>query len=52
MRIYCRQCGKKLKENTAGDTRYCQGHSIFDHQLAEESNKDYKESSLERLYKN
>ena len=26
----CKQCGKLLKENTEGNKRYCQGHSIFE----------------------
>lgn len=52
MKVFCQVCRKPLKENTAGNTRYCQGHSIFSHRLAEESNKDYKESQLERHYKN
>ena len=26
----CKKCGKRQKENTEGDTRYCQGHSILE----------------------
>lgn len=26
----CPKCGKPIKENTEGDKRYCQGHSIFE----------------------
>lgn len=26
----CPKCKKLLKENTYGDQRYCQGHSIFE----------------------
>jgi len=25
----CKKCGKRIKENTDGDERYCQGHSLF-----------------------
>lgn len=26
----CPKCGKPQKENTEGNNRYCQGHSIFE----------------------
>lgn len=26
----CKKCNKLLKENTEGNNKYCQGHSIFD----------------------
>jgi len=26
----CKLCGKPQKEDTDGDLRYCQGHSIFE----------------------
>lgn len=26
----CQKCGKRVKENTDGDLRYCQGHDIFE----------------------
>ena len=26
----CEQCNKLLKENTDGDKRYCQGHSLIE----------------------
>jgi len=28
--MYCEQCHKPIKENTEGNKRYCQGHSIFE----------------------
>ena len=28
--IKCTKCGKPQKENTEGNSRYCQGHSIFE----------------------
>lgn len=43
-------CRKVQKENTQGDERYCQGHSKYDQQIAENANKDYKESLLEKHY--
>lgn len=26
----CPKCNKPIKENTDGNLKYCQGHSIFD----------------------
>ena len=26
----CKKCNKLIKENTDGNLKYCQGHSIFD----------------------
>jgi len=26
----CKKCEKPIKEDTDGDLKYCQGHSIFD----------------------
>ena len=26
----CKKCGKLLKEDTEGNLKYCQGHSIFE----------------------
>ena len=31
----CPKCGKPQKENTEGDDRYCQGHSILDNKVEE-----------------
>lgn len=28
--MYCDQCRKRIKENTEGNSKYCQGHDIFD----------------------
>jgi len=28
--VRCKKCGKPIKEDTEGDPRYCQGHSIFE----------------------
>lgn len=25
----CKKCGKPIKENTDGNAKYCQGHSIW-----------------------
>ena len=30
MKLKCQYCGKPIKEDTKGDEKYCQGHSIFD----------------------
>lgn len=30
MKYKCPKCGKEQKENTAGNMKYCQGHSAFD----------------------
>jgi hypothetical protein len=35
----CPQCNKLLKENTEGNNRYCQGHSILSVAAYEEKNK-------------
>ena len=26
----CKKCNKPIKENTDGNPKYCQGHSIFE----------------------
>jgi hypothetical protein len=28
--MICKICHKKIKENTDGNNRYCQGHSVFE----------------------
>ena len=53
MRQYCQICGKPIKENTQGNPKYCQGHSQsakYDHCIADQADKDYRESEAERLY--
>jgi ribosomal protein S27E len=29
-KLKCKKCGKEIKENTGGNLKYCQGHSIFE----------------------
>jgi hypothetical protein len=51
MKTFCKVCCRDVKENAQGDLRFCQGHSAlrkYDHKMAEDVNKDYKESLLER----
>ena len=35
----CKKCGKPMKENTEGNNRYCQGHSILDETRTHQVNK-------------
>jgi ribosomal protein S27E len=40
VKVKCKKCGKLLLEDTEGDIRYCQGHSI----LEREAEKETKEN--------
>ena len=31
----CKKCGKLVKEDTEGNPKYCQGHSIFEDKTKE-----------------
>ena len=31
----CKKCNKLIKEDTEGDLKYCQGHSIFEEREGE-----------------
>jgi hypothetical protein len=35
----CPKCGKPIKENTEGNNKYCQGHSIFDEPINKRKSK-------------
>lgn len=46
----CAKCKKPIKENTDGNTRYCQGHSIFDNiaRMAAARHEDPLEARIAR----
>ena len=47
----CKKCNKLLKENTEGNDKYCQGHSIFDrdeYKLFDDGRVAKKETNPER----
>ena len=48
----CPQCNKLLKENTEGNNRYCQGHSILSVAAYEEKNKHCFECGNETNHHN
>lgn len=47
--MYCEECHKPIKENTEGNTRYCQGHSIFE--LVREENIEKVKELQKKGYK-
>ena len=38
-KMICKKCNKPIKEDTEGDLRYCQGHSILDKEQKEVNNE-------------
>jgi hypothetical protein len=37
----CKKCGKPIKEDTDGDLKYCQGHSIFENPMGKDAVMGY-----------
>jgi len=47
----CPKCGKPIKEDTDGDSRYCQGHWIFENIEGKEVKKNVLSNSREEASK-
>lgn len=41
----CPICNKPLKENTEGNKRYCQGHSIFDKEKQDKKHNERRKQN-------
>lgn len=42
----CQKCHKPIKENTDGNKRYCQGHSIFEETIRKKEKRMIESNSL------